>query len=81
MLIYHALFRVDNPSINTAAGPAAKVEGTKDKAPSEGVEESLPEGILDILSAYMCSLYAELVVVVKVLPHSILYKTYLVYPT
>ena len=54
---------MDNPSV-IAAAAAAKAEDTKDKDPRERVEESLPEGIRKILSAYMRSLYADLSVVV-----------------
>lgn len=72
--IYRAVDRVDNRSF-TAAAAAAKMENTTEKAPSEGVEEPLPEGIWNVRSAYMRSLHAELVGVLgcdgQVLPYSL----------
>lgn len=58
-LIYRGVVRAGNPFfIAAVAAPAlARVENAKEKAPAEDVEDPLPKGIWNILSAFMCSLH------------------------
>lgn len=56
---------MDNLSFTVEVAPAAKVKNAKEKAPAEGVEEPILEGIGDVLKVYMRSLYTELIVAVS----------------